>query len=130
MKTSTVLVLFVVGIVGIQAAFIDDLYREINGYRAKRRLPALRRDSDLEYHLRRIGDLPTYVGHDHSEYDNLVGEARKKGNGCYSVGENIAWNNNLKARDIVAQWKESTSGHHEQMLTTSVIIVRIFLFLI
>ena len=130
MKTSTVLVLFVVGIVGIQAAFIDDLYREINGYRATRRLPALRRDSNLEYHLFRIGDLPVSVGHGHSQYANLEDEARKKGNGCFSVKENIAWNDKLNARDIVAQWKKSTSGHNEALLTTRVIILRIILFLI
>ena len=120
MKTSTVLVLFVVGIVGIQAAFIDDLYREINSYRATRRLPALRRDTDLEYHLRRIGDLPTYVGHGHSEYDNLVSEVKKKGNGCFHYGENIAWHWSLSAKDVVEIWKNSKEGHHEQMLTTRV----------
>ena len=130
------------GIAGIQAGFIDDLYREHNNYRRQNGLSPLRTDSTIEYYLKQLGSVSYEVGHNHDQIPNLEGKLRfslnviaaiiftknnffchlaynKRCTGYIGVRENIHWSYSLDAKKVMNGWK-SSPGHNANILTSNV----------
>ena len=145
--------MLVITIIGIQAGFIDDLYKEHNRYRRQYGLPSLKVDKTIEYYLKKLRSVSYSVGHNHAQSQNLKGENflyfstnsaqllrylllkisfivdyNRLCTGYIGIRENIYWGYKLDARKVMDAWKRS-SGHNRNLLTANVsTFFEIFIF--